>query len=326
MSIIRKPKILFHGNCQSMAFAAGLSRATGFDVMATPGLWQITPDKIDEIRTFARQADLVVSMPVTERGKWDGLSTKQLMEISSCPFVIHPNAHFEGYFPSFGICYYESGTHVPLYAKGNPTSDYLCFLTYALYTLGIDTEGCDSALGADCLVPLVQDYYKQSLKTLSLREDAYATDYNVTSKSVFVPISDLLSNPIETSRNFDSINHPSGPFLAILLHRILRRAYEEFGFNLPWIGELERAMCEMSIVSPVLPIYPLVASSLNHQAGSRIGLSFTNKPDFLTQTTVVTKAYAFFENLDGEDRSAIEKSPKFESSMKIAKAIVAHKL
>jgi hypothetical protein len=320
----RKPKILFHGNCQSMAFAAGLSEASGFEIMVTPGLWQITPDKIHEVRSFAREADLVVSMPILEREKWDGLSAKQLMEICSCPFVIHPNAHFEGYFPTFGICYYESGLHIPIHSKGNPTSDYLCFLCYALFTLGIDADGCHRALEANCFIPSIQEYYNKSLSVLASREGLYAVEYNRTSKCVFVPISDLIEDARETARCFDSMNHPSGPFLEILLRRILGRADDEFGMDFPWIVDLLSQIGAMSIVSPVLPIYPFVARSLNYEAGARSGLTYTNKPDSINQKEVVTKAYDFFESLNEEDRMAIEKSPKFEFSIEIAKALLVH--
>lgn len=189
MSLI---KVLFHGNCQSLSLAKLFSQFEGFEVLATPLLWDIKDIDVLNIRDFVASADLVIAMPISPAYK-DGLGTLELRELSTCPFIIHPNAHFEGFYPSFDYVRDDQGRHLDLNSFGNPHWDYLCHLTYSCFDSQM-TE-CESVrlLSCQSADSIVNDMYSESLKNLISREQKMIQDHSSYPNSTLVAISNILS-------------------------------------------------------------------------------------------------------------------------------------
>ena len=256
----KKPNILFHGNCQSMAFAKALSHNNKINVFATPYLWEITNEKVNEVRNYAKMADLIISMPISQTYK-EGLGTHDLMQISQCPFVLHSNAHFEGWYPTFDFCRDMHGKQISIGNMGNPTGGYLCYLTYVFFYLGVNLENTIKLLQREIFIETISELYDFHEKTFFDRESKFSEEYEASHKSCYLTMWDLLGDRKSISKCFHTFNHPKKKLLLILLHRILAKAEKDYVKDLPWIKELEIAEDKLQIESINLPIYPFVAKS-----------------------------------------------------------------
>ena len=58
--------------------AEALQSIRNLEVRATPHIWDVTEDTVSEIRQFAQQADLIISMPISNQYK-PGLGTQELL-------------------------------------------------------------------------------------------------------------------------------------------------------------------------------------------------------------------------------------------------------
>ena len=311
-------KILFHGNCQSMALASSLAKvATACEclVMATPLLWEIDEASVRRVREFASTADLIFAMPISSTYK-EGLSTDDIIAISDCPVVIHPNVHFTGLFPTYDYARSVNGSHIGLYSRGNPTSDYLCYLTYSCFSLGIDVEQCFNLLSGLGACPLVLTNYDAALNELLRRESIIQSDVGHIGRCSSFRVTPFLGVSALLSNDFYSINHPSPSFLKRMLLGLLRTAATEFSLEFSRCLSVSVAMDDFTaseIASPILPVYSFVAHSLGESPDARPYISYTDSRADLRINEFVAASYQCFDRLETNEKNDIEGSPLFRA-------------
>ena len=301
-------KVLFHGNCQSMAMAEALQNLPNVDIRATPHIWDITDNTVEDIRDYARKADLIISMPISDQYK-PGLGTEELLGISDCQFVVHPNIHFEGAHPTFDYVRDNDRKHLDLHKLNNPFGDYFCYLLYTLWSDGKSHAETSELCQLPNPTDLVRGFYMHSLGNLRSREDDAASNYLGVRAYDFVRISPFFGEGDFALDYFDTFNHPSSKLLAKILTKLIENTHLK--------TVLERHSetiypTELKPTIPVrlqLPIYPMVRTSLNTQwqEGCFV-INHCGEDEHLD--SIIAKSYQFFSLLSSEQIRLANAEPK----------------
>lgn len=250
------------------------------------------------------EADIVFAMPISS-DYCEALSTEQLRSISRAPFVIHPNCHYEAYYPSFDYVRDTDNKHISISNFDNPHWDYLCHISYALFVMNISIENAAEALRRPMHIDLVKRMAASSLLNLKSREDFIIDKYGNTDLNIPVRFSSLLGQSSDLSSCFHTFNHPSPSFLGNCL-KLLIDSFCHSDLSSQRSGVRERllglrgAIGESlipAIPTVILPVYPFVSTSLGFPSSYNLATSYnTGKPSLTLEESISAcfAAYALF--------------------------------
>lgn len=299
-------KVLFHGNCQSMAMAEALQGISNLEIRATPHIWDITEDTVTDIRQFAQRADLIISMPISNQYK-PGLGTSELLSISNCQVIIHPNIHFEGAHPTFDYVRGADGKHLELHKLNNPFGDYFCYLLWVFWTRGITASHAADLLRSTNTLDLVNGFYMHSLDNLLKREEQVNTAYKDIRSYELVRISPLLKKEVFESDFFDTFNHPSPYLLGLVLRRLIDASHCVMDCN---GQEIQSDNLRPSIPQKLrLPVYRFVSESLEVKE-QNLDLLVSTAGASESLNSMAEKSYQFFSCLAADQIKCICNEPK----------------
>ena len=291
-----------------MAMAEALLHVPGVDVRATPHIWEISDQTVEDIREFARHADLIVGMPVSKQSK-PGLGTAELLAISKCAFVVHPNIHFEGSYPTFDYVRNDEKKHLELGKLNNPFGDYFCFLLYTFWADGKSSADCYELLQLPNPTELVKGFYMHSLDNLRIREAESASSYLNIRSYEFVRVSQFFEEDRFDLEYFDTFNHPSSMLLKKFLDVLIDTTELKTILRRRGLNNLSSIKAPVISEKLRLPVYQLVANSL--------GLKGRQKAFFVncqgateSLESMIDRSYEFFSRLTLEEIRLIHAEPK----------------
>lgn len=99
----RRPLCVIYGNCQAASLAAHLKSSPSFpfDVVSPPGVHEITPFELRQLRPLLRRTEVFVSQAVRSGYRGQALGSEELRELlpPSALRITYPTIYFEGGFP-----------------------------------------------------------------------------------------------------------------------------------------------------------------------------------------------------------------------------------